>query len=752
MSTEPLVLRCLPLLFVACLVLAWPLSGRCDTRFDRYNVHVKLDSPDRNSFQVTSRASGSVQAGSDTIQLDYEGGSVDSLSLVLGGMNMPNPIWRLRNGHLRIRLDSRLARDTPVVVTTSTTARYSRPKGDGLVKYWSKDGVLYSTQFEPAAARKVFPVLDRPDAPAQFHFTIQCRSSCRAFSNAPARSVRHNGTLFEFHDTPTLSPHLAAFVAGDLVRSRTIMAGRHHVRLALVSPMAYQQYAPRVLRLAKQVVEAYEDQGLVLPDSKIDLVLVPEFRYYGMENPGILFFRAELVSWAAHGDHWDDLKQLIAHEFAHQWFGNVLAPSRWRDVWISESFATWATARIVPGTDRRLVDLVDQIRGIGLPVVSSYPQVESAPGSIFASSRYGRGAHVLQAVFGDDVPLGTVLKGLLAGDDRAYLTTPQLLDRLDQSGLSSVDMHMLGRALHQIPPDAVAIALRGHRNAKAPDAPASPCAGTHIPDFDAYPLRIWTYVDGRSYTRVLRCIDQIPERQRLTLDVSAFAATWRGQLSLPAALGVLEAESVTSRSSHADAIRAEVLGYLLQAVPANKRQDVRHIMLERIRSRRAFSPTGALARVLTHPDYSTEPSETAMRNWAEKSVHTNPDKYTAQDLAGAQAEAIRWLVAHPGAWPLGKHDAYQFVSAAVQREDVPLHGITIEQFRRFLELNVNPDRYDNVALKFAGTCDDQSLALLLGTDLFQSSRAIEQRDASARAIYSCLFVRARATGRKLTLR
>ena len=517
MSPETSNFRCYSIALFASLasiaVLAFPQPVRCGIRVDHYDVHVKLDSPDSNRFQVTSQASGVISAGSDAILLDYEGGSVDSLSVVLDGVKYQNPSWHLRNGHLAIKLASPLISDTPAEVTTSTTASYSEPKGEGLVKYQDKDGVLYSTQFEPAAARKVFPVVDRPDAFAKFRFSIQCRSSCRAFSNSSSLPTQRDSTLIEFQSTPALSPHLAAFIAGDVERSKAIKAGRRQVEVALVSPKGYQKYASKVLGLSKQVIEDFEAQGLVLPNDKVDLVLVPQFRYYGMENPGILFFRAELVSWAANGNHWDDLKQLIAHEFAHQWFGNILAPSRWRDVWISESFATWAAERIVPTDGDQSVDLVDQIRGIGLPVVSNYPQVESSPRSIFASSRYGRGARILKAVFSRDVTLGAVLDGLLAGDDRAYLDTGQLLDRLDKSGLSSVDIPALRRALNTVSPDPVAVALVKHegQTLKPPRVDEPTCVGVYIPEPSMYPLRVWTYMNKASYTRALNCIDDDSE-------------------------------------------------------------------------------------------------------------------------------------------------------------------------------------------------------------------------------------------------
>ena len=200
----------------------------------------------------------------------------------------------------------------------------------------------------------------------------------------------------------------------------------------------------------------------------------------------------------------------------------------------------------------------------------------------------------------------------------------------------------------------------------------------------------------------------------MALDISAFEAAWQGDLSLLAALRFIETESATSKSSSADPVRSEILGFLLQALPTDERSATRRRMLSRVGSQRGPTMTEDLTHVLTSFDGATAPSVAVVEDRVKNASSTNSGELTPHYLAEAQPEGVAWLVLHPDVWPLSNDDAYRFLSDAIQREDAPLQGITVAQFKHFLELNVDPGRYDNIASKFARACDEHSLGLAFG--------------------------------------
>ncbi|KAJ8664409.1 hypothetical protein QAD02_006071 [Eretmocerus hayati] len=215
------------------------------------------------------------------------------------------------------------------------------------------------TQFEPVHARTAFPCFDEPSFKAKFNISITHYKDYSANSNSPKISTSvpdDEGmvtTLFE--ETPKMSTYLVAFLVSDF-ESIGDNEGKYRV---LARPNAIRN-ASFALQMGKLIMNELENfTGIPYFDrlKKIDQVAINRVGYGdAMENCGLVTYREEVLLY--HGDdvgHPDDgkiISELIAHEFAHQWFGNLVTPKWWKYTWLKEGFAmffqSFIIARIKP--------------------------------------------------------------------------------------------------------------------------------------------------------------------------------------------------------------------------------------------------------------------------------------------------------------------------------------------------------------------------------------------------------------------
>jgi tricorn protease interacting factor F2/3 len=213
-------------------------------------------------------------------------------------------------------------------------------------RYLAKDGERWIaiTQFEESDARRAFPCVDHPAAKATFDIELSADAGLTAISNTPVaeeRTLENGRRLFVFETTPRMSTYLVFFGVGDF---RFIEDPKSvTVRVAAVTSVKEAgKYALDFGRKALDYCDAY--YGIPYPLSKLDLIAVPDFAFGAMENWGAITFRENLLlhhpgitSRAAESR----ICEVIAHEIAHQWFGNLVTPSDWRYLWLNESFATY---------------------------------------------------------------------------------------------------------------------------------------------------------------------------------------------------------------------------------------------------------------------------------------------------------------------------------------------------------------------------------------------------------------------------
>jgi aminopeptidase N len=299
--------------------------------------------------------------------------------------------------------------------------------GEGLHRFVDPlDGETYLySQFETADAKRMYACFDQPDLKATFTIHATVPDHWQVASNGREESVDQltSGRTIHFATTPRISPYITALVAGPYYVARTTHDG---IDLGLWCRKTLGQHldADELFKITAQGFDWYHANfGVRYAFDKYDQLFVPEFNAGAMENAGCVTFREDYVFRSKVTDaRYERRGETILHEMAHMWFGDLVTMRWWDDLWLNESFATYASVlcqtsatrwteawATFANAEKTWAYRQDQLPSTH-PIATDAPDVQTAEVN-FDGITYAKGASVLKQL-GAYVGVDAFLAGL----------------------------------------------------------------------------------------------------------------------------------------------------------------------------------------------------------------------------------------------------------------------------------------------------------------------------------------------------
>ncbi|HET7754085.1 MAG TPA: M1 family metallopeptidase, partial [Anaeromyxobacteraceae bacterium] len=327
-----------------------------DVRPVAYALDVELD-PAAERFGGRVRIDVDLAAPRSTIWLHGRDLRVSEAAALAGGGRVAGEFSQVSDAGLAKLTFARAIGPGRVTLELSWQAGWAQP-WDGVFRSKAPEGFYAATQFEAISARRAFPSFDDPQFKTPFDVSLTVPSTANAISNGLAlesTALRDGRRRVRFATTAPMPTYLVFWAVGPYELAYDQVLPPNEVRS---TPLPTRVLVPRgrgpaaslLATAAREMTPELERWfGMPFPYPKLDHVVLPDSAGVAMENAGAIAYSSAFIE--PEGGYPADLRvfsaETVAHEIAHQWFGDLVTPRWWTDVWLNESFATWMQAHAV---------------------------------------------------------------------------------------------------------------------------------------------------------------------------------------------------------------------------------------------------------------------------------------------------------------------------------------------------------------------------------------------------------------------
>ena len=328
--------------------------------------------PSMPSFQGYEVIGIDLQEPSQVVWLNAKDLTIQEVNVTVGKIRKPVR-WRLADEFLAVELPARTG-PGPIEVGIRYIGKLDEKSNVGAYRRKSGDDWYVYTAFTPIDARRAFPCFDEPGYKAPWEIVLHVKRNEVAVSNAPAMSTTDEPDGMKravFAPTQPLASEVVAFAVGPFDVVDAGVAGQRRIPVRIITPRGRAVEAAAARTATPEILNRLEQYtGIPYPWDKLDHLVGLDLPFGGIENPGLIIYGDQFLLAPPTQDTQPRQRRMregMAHELAHQWFGNLVTQAWWDDVWLSEGFATWLGTKIsdleLPAFERGLAitDVRDRI-------------------------------------------------------------------------------------------------------------------------------------------------------------------------------------------------------------------------------------------------------------------------------------------------------------------------------------------------------------------------------------------------------
>ena len=348
------------------------MATEADYRLPRSVIptHYEIDlEPDLEAATFTGSVLIDVEVLEPVMEIVLNAIELDIVSaeVVVGGRTMtPEVSLDEKSERLTLGLDYSIPIGHASISISFTGILNDQLHGFYRSTYTAPDGesrTIATTQFEATDARRAFPCWDEPDLKATYTVTLVVDDGLLAVSNSAevGRQTLDSGKVkVEFAETMKMSTYLVAFIVGDLEATDPVDVDGTPLRI--IAPPGNMNLTPFALEVGAHALRYFSRYyDIPYPGDKLDMIAIPDFAWGAMENLGCITYRETALLLDRDNATQAEMTRVadvIAHEIAHMWFGDLVTMKWWNGIWLNEAFATFAEIKCVdafkPAWDRWL--------------------------------------------------------------------------------------------------------------------------------------------------------------------------------------------------------------------------------------------------------------------------------------------------------------------------------------------------------------------------------------------------------------